>query len=740
MEESEKGLFSPMEAVSVFWLGKTDGVLTDSSGYFSIEFPRDDSLTKPLLIIRHLGYEADTLKDFSQTKLRVILANSRSKRLNEVVIEERIPTSILLNSVLNTSQMSRKELTKAACCNLSESFETNPSVDVSYSDALSGAKQIQMLGLSGNYILMTQENLPGIRGLLSGYGFGFVPGPWIESIQVTKGQGSVVNGYESLSGQINLELKKPDWTPKKREKWFVNVYGNSMGRTEVNLNQTSQVLPGLTVSHLFHANQLQNQVDMNHDHFLDLPTGSQIQGMQRWAYENVNGIRAQVGVQFMNDSRVGGSFHRDPNPDNNFEINLENRQFQAFGKLGYIFPNQKYKSIGWMNSWTQSRSRNQYGQTNYAGDQRTGYSNLVYQSIIGSSNLTFKTGAGFRWDDYRESVSFFKGEANSGKWNRTEIVPGVFGELTWTPRPWLSNVVGLRYDYHKLFGNWLTPRLHTKIDFNENSVLRISAGVGRRIANIFAENSALFASSRRWFLPNKTESGSLYGSANPDFSSTEGGLKPEQALNFGVGWNHAFRLNNRKGSFNVDLYHTRFIQQTVVDLDQNSQSAFFYNLAGKSNSTAFQVQLEYEPIRRLDVRLAWKGQDVQQTINGQLLERPFVASQRFFVNLAYETKSKWSFDATLNWTGSKRLPSTRLNPENLQLASRSPDFFLLNGQISKAWKNLELYAGIENAFDFRQKQLIVNPGQPNKPYFDASMVWGPVIGRMFYSGLRCTIR
>lgn len=740
VEESEQGQFSPMEAVSVFWLGTNEGVLTDSSGFFSIPIPAVDSLFQPLLIIRHLGYEADTLSDFSQPKLRIILASSRSKKLVEVIIEERVPTSFLMGTVLNTTQMGRKELTKAACCNLSESFETNPSVDVSYSDAVSGAKQIQLLGLSGNYILMTQENLPGIRGLLSGYGFGFVPGPWIESIQLTKGQGSVVNGYESLTGQINLELKKPDWTPKTREKWFLNLYGNSMGRTELNINKTSRIVPGLTVTHLIHANQMAHKSDLNKDNFLDIPTGSQIQAMQRWAYEGAGGIRAQAGIQFMNDSRVGGTIEKGQFDSTNYPIGLENRQIQAFGKIGYLFPNKKYKSIGWLNSWTQNRSRNNYGQSKYEGDQRTVFSNLIYQSIIGSTNLTFKTGGGIRWDEYKESVSFFNGEQNSGVWNRTEVVPGVFGEMTWNPKPWISQVFGLRYDYHNIFGHWLTPRIHSKIEFSENSVIRLSAGIGRRLANIFAENPSLFVSSRRWYLPSEYNQSGIYLSKHPGYVSSIGGLKPERAFNLGLSWSQSFRINNRKGNVNVDLFHTRFMQQTIVDLDINPQAVFISNLTGESYATAFQIQAEYEPVRRLDVRIAWKMQDVQQTLAGRLQDKPFVANQRFFVNFAFETKSKWNFDATLNWTGSKRLPFTGKNPEIFQIPSHSPDFFIFNGQVTKAWKSLELYGGVENLFDFRQNQLIVNPSQPNQPYFDASMVWGPVIGRMWYSGLRCLIR
>lgn len=739
LEESEKGRFVPLEAVSVFWLGLNLGTTTDSVGHFSIHKPQVDSTTRLVLVIRQLGYEADTLFEFPPGRLRIILASGKSKKLKEVVVEGRLNSTFQLSEAFNISQMNRKELVKAACCNLSESFETNPAVDVSYSDALTGAKQIQMLGLSGNYVLLTQENLPGIRGLLSGYGFGFTPGPWIESIQVTKGQGSVVNGYESLTGQINVELKKTDWLPRTREKLFVNAYANQMGRLEANVNQTVKVAPGLLVTNLFHGNVLKNKVDINNDHFLDIPTGNQLQAMQRWSYENKQGIRAQAGVQFMDDSRTGGTVNSDPNPNKNYTIGLENRQFQAFSKLGYLFPKAKYKSMGWMNSYTQNRVRNRYGSTAYSGDQKTWYSNFIYQSIIGSTNLTFKAGGGIRWDSYKETVSF-DADSTHGNWNRTEVVPGVFTEFSWTPVPWFTQVAGLRYDYHNMFGHWLTPRLHSKISFSEQSVLRLSAGLGRRVANVFAENPALFASSRNWYLPAANGSTGLYEANSSGLVSSQGGLKPEEALNVGLGFSQGFYFKGKKGNLTADLYRTDFIQQTVVDLDRDSRAVFLYNLKGKSYATAFQVQVEYEPIRRLDVRLAWKWQDVRQTLHGNLMEKPLVASQRLFLNLAYETRNKWTVDATVNWVGSKRLPTTSQNPEGLQFLSRSPNYFAVNGQITKAWKGLELYAGVENLLNYRQTQLILNADNPNQTYFDASLIWGPVIGRMTYAGLRWTVR
>jgi len=737
LEETLKGSFTPLFGASIYWLNSLSGTTTDSSGFFSIDFPLQDSVQKARLVIRYLGFESDTIETFNSDKLRVILASQQGKKLKEVTVEGRIPPSFQLMEAMNTTVMTGKELLKAACCNLSESFETNPAVEVNYSDAVTGAKQIQMLGLSGNYILMTQENLPGVRGLMSAYGLGFTPGPWVESIQVTKGIGSVANGYESMTGQINVELKKPDWGIRTREKLYVNAYINSMGRAELNFNTTQKLSKKWFVTHLIHANMMKHEVDFNKDGFMDMPMGQQINALQRWRYDDGKGVSAQFGFQAMLDDRTGGQYHLDQGTAHSasdlYEIRLKNQTISAFGKIGYIFPSKKYKSIGLMQSFSSNETNQKFGNVNhYTGNQHTYYANLIYQSIIGNTNLKFRMGTSFRWDKYEEAVVLLADPTRI--WSpkdpsRTEIVPGAFGEFTWNPVARFTAVGGLRIDYHNLFGVWLTPRMHLKYDVSENSAIRFSAGKGRRLANIFAENSSLMASSRVFSYPSEV------------YQQKNNGLLPEMAWNYGLSWNHNFEFFNRKGNITLDGYRTDFQNQIVVDLDQNASSVYFYNLNGKSYSNAIQVQLEYEIIKRLDIRLAYKWLDVKQTYAGKLLERPYLARDRFFVNLAYKTRSKWTFDATLNWNGSKRIPSTRSNPEAFQVADRSPSFWVMNAQVSKGFgRNLEFYVGGENLFDFRQTRLINNPENPFGSYFDASLVWGPVIGRMVYGGLRFTIR
>lgn len=735
LEESVKGTLTPLMGASVFWLGTTIGSTSDSLGQFSLTIP--DTLPFPRLVVRYLGFIPDTLDDFSTEKLRIILGQEKSKILKEVTVEGRGATTFISDHGINTQVMTTRELVKAACCNLSESFETNPSVEVTYADAVTGARQIQMLGLAGTYTLLTQENLPGNQGIFSNYGLGFTPGSWIESIQVTKGVGSVANGYESMAGQINVELKKPDWSPKKRERLFVNVYGNDMNRLEMNLNSTQQWHQNIHATTLIHGNYQDVHLDANKDGFRDIPAGKQINMMQRWAYSDSRGWSAQWGGNWLWDSKQAGTIDHHATPT--YAIHLDNQQWGLFAKTGFVFPEDRYRSIGLMQSYSERKSTQHFASVNsYAGSQKTYYANFIYQSIIGSTNLTFRTGASVKWDQFSEQLTHQNQGLHEGAWRRTEIVPGIFGELTWKARPDFMVISGFRIDKHNLFGYWVTPRLHLKYDVKEGSSIRLTAGNGRRVANIFAENSGLLASSRQIYLPSGK---GLYENTAQNFRPLSyNGLKPEMAWNYGLSWEHQAELGGRNARISMDIFQTRFINQVVVDLDASARDIRFYNLQGPSWSNAFQVLGEWEFLKRLDLRMAYKWLDVQQHINGQIKEKPYVSQHRYFINIAYETRSKWSFDLTMNWNGSKRLPQSTDNPENWQWAERSPSFWLMQGQITKkVLKQWDFYIGSENLLNFRQKQLIIEPENPLGTNFDASVVWGPVIGRMVYAGLRWRI-
>ncbi|MBK8608844.1 MAG: TonB-dependent receptor [Chitinophagaceae bacterium] len=717
LEEDNKGVFKPLPNASVFLLSTGYGVITDTDGIFSIHPEQADDR----LVITYTGYKSDTIAAGKSREVRIILATDR--KLKEVVITTKKRSTYVNNfNPIRTETLTSKEILKAACCNLSESFETNPSVDVSYNDAVTGSKQIQLLGLSGNYSQLTVENLPGPRGIATPLGLNSIAGPWIESIQLTKGVGSVANGYESIAGQINVELKKPE----NSEQMLANLYVNSAGKTDLNLNLSKKIGKNWSAGLLLHDDFLANRkMDFNKDGFRDLPTGNSFGLVNRYKYSDGKGLESQFGIKILHDKRTGGEVIFDPGADknttNSYGLGIEIQRYEAFGKIGYVFPGKKYKSVGLQIDGISHTQDSYFGLTNYNAKQKTVYANLIYQSIINTTIHKFRTGLSFLYDDYQE---VFK----TANFARTEMVPGIFGEYTFTPNDKFSAIVGMRLDHNSLFGLFITPRLNMRYEPVKGTVLRMSAGRGQRTANIFAENMSVFVSARQLNILGAGPGGAY-------------GLDPEVAWNKGISVDQKFKLFNNDAQLSLDYFRNDFKNQVVIDLE-NAREVKFYNLSGKSYSNSFQAQVNVEPIRHLEMRLAYRLFDVKSTFSGQLIERPLISKHRAFANLAYEIRG-FKLDYTITYNGRKRLPGTAANTPAYQLPDYSPTFITMNTQVSRTFGKkypFDIYIGVENLTNYFQENVIVAAAQPFGQYFDASMVWGPVSGRMVYGGLRLTIK
>lgn len=704
IQESTESKFSAIAFANVYWLGTQIGTSTDSNGYF--EIPRTSSTNK--LVFSYVGFKSDTIKVKQTDELTIVLKQQQLEGV-EVVYRQK-STEISYMDVLKTENIGEEELYKAACCNLSESFETNPSVDVSFTDAVTGTKQIQMLGLDGKYTQITREAIPDVRGLATVQGLTYIPGVWIEGIQLNKGAGSVATGFESVTGQINVELQKPETA----DAWFLNGYANQGGRTELNANVAHVINEKVSTAALIHGNIRPMEVNQNGDSFLDFPTGYMVNALNRWKFNSNKGLMGQVGVRALKEERQGGQSESEfTNP---YTLGWNTDRYEAWGKMGYVFPNAKYTSIGIRASAVYHASEHYFGNTTYNAEQQSGYINGIYQSIIGTSTHKYRTGLSLQYDKFDERL-------DSNQYVRQELVPGAFFEYTYTYYEKFSAVLGIRSDYHNYYGFFVTPRFHLRYEVREGSVLRASGGRGQRTANVIAENISLLASSRSWNI-----------ATNPQIQGF--GLRPEIAWNFGLNFTQNLRIDYRPATFSVDAYHTEFENQTVIDME-DARQVRVYNLVGRSYATSIQAQFDYEVVRRLDVRLAYRWYDVMTEYSGMLLTKPFVSRHRAFVNLAYETKNDWKFDYTVQWQGEKRIPSTKSNPEAFQLASQSPSLILMSAQVTKGFKErFDVYVGMENIGNVRQNNPILADNNPFGTYFDSSLIWGPVFGRMTYVGFR----
>lgn len=713
--ENINGVAHPLAGASIQWLGIPGGTITNPHGMFQLK----KLLETEKIIITYAGFRPDTLSIAGMQHVEVNLDKTES--LHGIVIRARIrPTYIDQFNPFRTAIITKKELLKAACCNLSESFETNPSVDVSYSDAATGSKQIQLLGLAGVYTQLTVENLPGPRGIATPLGLNSIAGPWVESIQLIKGTGSVVNGFESIAGQINVELRKPATS----EKLYLNGYVNSMGKTDLNLNWAHKINSRWSTGLLLHDNFLYSKQDFNKDGFRDLPTGNQFSAVHRWQYTGDKGLISHFGFKLMHDDKTGGQMAFDPSSDKFsttvYGLGIKTKRYEVFSKTGYVFPEKMHRSIGLQVSAFDHSQDAYFGKNVYDARQRNLYGNLIYQSRIHNDEHRFKTGLGFIYDEYKEQLGI-------ENFDRKEVIPGAFAEYTFSPNGKWDVVAGIRADHNNLYGWFATPRLNVRYAPAVNTTIRLSAGRGQRTANIIAENMGILVSNR---------SIEIIGNGEGAY-----GLKPEIAWNKGLSVDQKFKLFGRDAGLGIDFYRNDFVNQVIVDAEDASKIKF-YNLEGRSFSNSFQAELSLSPLQRFDVRIAYRFFDVKTTYGGRLMEKPFTARHRAFVNLAYELEG-WKFDYTANLTGSKRIPSTASNPLPYQMQQHSPVYVTMNAQLSKSLgkqKNFELYLGGENLSNYFQQNVILSADQPFGPHFDGSMIWGPVSGRLVYAGFRYTIK
>lgn len=709
----DKGKKEALPGANVYWLKTGIGTTTDLDGKFQIANP--DTIPAQL-IVSMIGFLSDTISVTQMSKVDIDVVLKNSVNLTAVEVSEKQSTTLnKLFTPINTEVISGKELLKAACCNLSESFSTNASVDVAFTDAVSGAKKIQMLGLDGVYTQILSENMPMLRGLSAAYGINYIPGTWIENILVTKGTGSVVNGYESISGQINLEFLKPQ---EQKSRVFINVYGNQKGRAEANLHLAKKLNTKLSTLLFTHASSNTLKQDMNKDGFLDMPLTQQYNVFNRWDFHNQKNFESQFGVKGLYETRQGGqkNFIYAPERDstNNYGIGINTKSIEGFLKTGFMFPSKPYKSVGIQMSGKWQEQDMYFGLRDYKGVQKNFYANVIYANIINNTNHKYKLGASYLLDDYNEKF-------NDTAFARTESVPGVFAEYTYSYPEKFSLVAGIRADYHNLHGVFYTPRLHLRWNATKKTTFRLSGGRGFRTSNVFVENQSVFASSRQIVMNEK--------------------LKPEIAWNYGVSANQQFKLFGNEAFINVDFFRTDFENQVIVDLDQHVNKVVFYNLQGKSYSHSLQVDMGMEPIENFAIKLAYKWYDVKTTYNYELMDKPYVPKHRVMVNLAYATyMEKWKFDFTTNWLGKSRIPSTVLSPVQYQLPKYSKEYFLFNAQITKKFRKFETYLGCENILNFTQNNPIVASENPFGSNFDASMIYAPVEGRIIYLGLRMEIK
>jgi len=640
--------------------------------------------------------------------------------LQEVQIVTRRPGVVKSRGVMNLAVINENELTKAACCNLGESFTTNPSVDVSYSDAATGAKQIKLLGLSGTYVQMMTENIPNFRGTAAPYSLGYVPGPWMQSIQVSKGASSVKNGYESITGQINIEYKKPQLTDHVN----ANVYGNTMAKLEANADGAVHLSDRWSMALLMHYEDKLKDSDHNHDSFMDDPNVQQYNGQFRWAYFSPSYI-FQAGIRALHEDRNSGQISTSHSQITDpYTIGIKTNRYEAFAKNAFILDQEHNTNIALILDGSIHEQDSHFGLKLYDVNQKNLYASLLFEHEF-SKIHSISTGLSLNHDYYNEDADNSLSVASQVlKLNHEvakETTPGAYAQYTYNLNDKLIAMAGIRIDHSSWFDKtFVTPRAHIKWAPNDIVSLRASVGKGYRTVHALAENNFLLSSGRTLIIDN---------------------LDQEEAWNYGLSATLNIPLAGKTLQLNAEYYYTNFLHQAIIDYDTNPGIIRIANLDGDSYSHTFQIDATYPLFDGFSLTAAYRLNDVKTTFgsgaNAQLLSKPLQSKYKGLLTASYKTPlGLWQFDATLQLNGGGRLPAYYDGNGNLIASSNFKSYEQLSAQITRWFRHFSIYLGGENLTGFKQKNPIINAQNPWSSSFDPTLTWGPISGAMVYIGIR----
>jgi outer membrane receptor protein involved in Fe transport len=711
----------PLVGANVYWENTGVGMAAGVDGTFTIMPVK----TTNRLVVSFVGCHSDTILVLNRKPLTVVLVDETI--LDEVTITERKAGVLRLReSAFDTQTIGVEELCRAACCNLSEAFETNASVDVAYSDAATGAKHIRLLGLSGTYVQLIQENTPAVRGLAQNFGLEYIPGPWMSSIQVSKGTSSVINGYEATSGQINVELLKP----QTQNPLSVNLMVNSETMAEANIMGGWKISPqSLYTGILAHYGQSFMAMDENHDSFVDMPKIQNANLANRWFYRHGE-YTFQAFVRGLFDRRRGGQLA--DSIANPYRINLNTWRVEGFLKNGYVFDEESGSSVALITAISYHNQDNTYGLRNWKADQLNAYLNAIYQGNWEGAGLIdndhrLSAGLSVNYDKYGENLII---NGAGLQLDRQELTAGVFAEYSYTYAEKLSLVTGVRADYSTRYGFFVTPRANIRYTPWHWWVIRGSAGMGYRSPNAIADNAFILPSSRQLKM-------------NDD-------IRQERAVNAGISTTFYIPVGRRELQLSGEYYYTHFLNSLIVDMDRDPHAVYICNQSDIPNAKSFahsaQIELSMEVLRGWTWTAAFRWTDVRQTtmdVEGNYSLRTKALTNRFkgVITTSYQTPlKKWQFDVTAQFNGISRMPDGFTAYGDMRGGYGTPVsinwYPQLMAQITKYFRTCSLYVGAENMTNFKQHNPIIDSFHPYSPDFDASMVCAPTMGWKVYVGFR----
>ncbi|MBV6479988.1 MAG: Vitamin B12 transporter BtuB [Ignavibacteria bacterium] len=730
-----------LDGAIVKWINTKSGTVTDENGSFELS---TDGISDKRFIVSYIGYKADTIDAENNLNPEIVLISNSTT--DEIIVEDKRASTYIGDELIKTEVITAQELVKDACCDLSGCFGRNSSVEVAVTDILTDSKELKILGLEGVYTQILIDNMPLMTGLNVKYGVSSFPGTIIDKITVSKGSNSVLQGYESISGIMNVLLKNYN----NSDKLLVNAFVNSMLEKQMNLNYSRKLNTNLNTILSFHTVQKSNPIDHNHDGFLDNPLITRYTFYNKWDYKNIaDKSEFNLAARYWYEERTGGKetySNLNHTSENRNKILQDNRSNEITGipeisageehdssaiykqtvdinsVEGYMRFSKTYSKNSGFKLYLNSSYYDQYslyGITDYYGKQISLAASGFYEYNLSKSSY-IKAGLSYKYLDIDEEIKFswYTSKNYDGSYPKLESIPGIFTEFTSGILNEKGNIMlGIRYDYHNKYKSIITPRVLLRFKPNDKFVMRASFGTGFRTINLFNEYSNILASSRYLIVSEE--------------------LNPEKIINYGGDLIYYFNLGPSGGSLNLDFYRTDFVNKIIPDYDASPSVVIFSNLNGSAYSNVFQSELNLNFFKTIDLKLAYKFIEMKYEVNGVMYDQPFNSKNRILSTFSYTLPdNSWSFNAGLQWFGVQRLPTTASNPVQYQRPTESDPYTLMNAQINRNFKYFELYAGVDNILNFTQPEPIIAADDPFGPYFDTSFIWGPVKGREFYFGFR----
>jgi len=708
----------PLQGATVQWENINKGTTTDSNGEFVIE--KTDTGLK-VLVFAYIGFKSESIivGDIDYWNIQLIEDNT----LESVNIIAKGQATRYVDGVIKTESIGRREIERAACCSLAGCFSTNASVDAQTTNVVTDAKELRILGLSGVYNQLLWDGMPLIQGSAFTYGASSYPGTMIEEIFVSKGANSVIQGYEGISGQINIMPKSPE----KAEKLFLNAFANSFGESQINANYMHKKTNWSNLTTV-HGTLPATKIDGDKDGFQDVAKINRFSAYNKWIYNNPENqnFRTQFGARYWTENRVGGQVDFDPKTDRGSgsiygqEININ--QVDLYSKMNIKLAD--LTSIIWVNSAFSHDQESIFGQKEYSVNQKNLYSNMVLDHNFGEKQHNWKTGASLRVNDMSEDISFIDNPLNlsyAGNYENNYIIPGIFTEgIFYFDK--ITLMGGIRLDHQGDFGWKTTPRMLIRAEINDDTDIRISVGKGFRRVHLFSERVNILASNRDIVF--------------------EAPIDLEEAINIGVNLVQKYRINEKiNTTVSLDGYLTMFQNQVFPDFDRKVGNVYINNFTDDSQSRSFQIENKWEFSPEIDFKWSYNYQWAARKIEGEMISLPLVPNHKFILQQSLSSvDNSWQGDITYKWISRKRLPNTEGFPDQYKQEEMSPSYSLINVQLTKRWSAFEIYGGVENIFNTRQNFPILGSDDPFGPFFDSSFNWGPTKGREFYLGLRYKVR